>query len=187
MAVSGEVREVQGVQPRATGLPAVPLVERGRGTGGTASPACTPCTSGKDCAGVQLQAAPLLAVPLVPRVPLQKQQRTKRMGTLLDLIASLAPAPAVTATAAPLIEVTRAPAANDPQQPASEPPQTPAAPALVSTPAPAAEVASEPHRNAWTITRGGRPICRMVGAPCTRTEALAEARWRWPDADILEN
>ncbi len=47
--------------------------------------------------------------------------------------------------------------------------------------------AAEPQRNAWTITRGGRPICRMVGAPCTHTEALAEARWRWPDADILEN
>lgn len=47
--------------------------------------------------------------------------------------------------------------------------------------------AAEPTRNAWTITRGGRPICRMVGAPCTRTEALAEARWRWPNADILEN
>lgn len=53
--------------------------------------------------------------------------------------------------------------------------------------APAAEPTSEPQRNAWTITRGGRPICRMVGAPCTRTEALAEARWRWPDADILES
>ena len=60
-----------------------------------------------------------------------------------------------------------------------------AAPAAAA-PAPA-EAASEPQRNAWTITRGGRPICRMVGAPCTRTEALAEARWRWPDADILEN
>lgn len=47
--------------------------------------------------------------------------------------------------------------------------------------------AAEPQRNAWTITRGGRPICRMVGAPCTRTEAMADARWRWPDADILEN
>lgn len=81
-------------------------------------------------------------------------------------------------------------AANDALA-APEPSQTPAAPAPVSTPAPAAEstpeAASEPTRNAWTITRGGKPICRMVGAPCTRTEALAEARWRWPDADILEN
>ena len=60
-----------------------------------------------------------------------------------------------------------------------------AAPAAAA-PAPA-EAASEPTRNAWTITRGGKPICRMVGAPCTPTEALAEARWRWPDADILES
>ncbi|SFB58147.1 hypothetical protein SAMN04244574_01757 [Azotobacter beijerinckii] len=43
---------------------------------------------------------------------------------------------------------------------------------------------AEPRRNAWTITRGGKPICTMVGEPSTRTEALAEARWRWPDADI---
>lgn len=42
-------------------------------------------------------------------------------------------------------------------------------------------------RNAWTIPYNGRPLCRMVGAPCTRTEALAEARWRWPDADVLED
>lgn len=55
------------------------------------------------------------------------------------------------------------------------------------TPAPAAEASSEPVRNAWTITRGGEPICRMVGAPCPRTEAQAEARWRWPDADIQES
>lgn len=113
------------------------------------------------------------------------------MGTLLDLIAGLAPAPAVTTTAAPLIAATSIPAANAPQQPASEPPQAPAVPIPAPTPAPAAESAaeptSEPQRNAWTITRGGRPICRMVGAPCTRTEALADARWRWPDADILEN
>ncbi|WP_455232148.1 hypothetical protein [Geopseudomonas aromaticivorans] len=56
-----------------------------------------------------------------------------------------------------------------------------------ATLAPAAEPTSEPQRNAWTITRGGRPICNMVGAPMTYDEALAEARWRWPDADILEN
>lgn len=105
------------------------------------------------------------------------------MGTLLDLIAGLAPAPAVTTTAAPLIEVTRAPAANDSQQPARAPAAPTQAPAARSAPA----APSEPTRNAWTITRGGKPICRMVGAPCTRTEALAEARWRWPDADILEN
>ncbi|MNZ78642.1 hypothetical protein D3C78_972240 [compost metagenome] len=84
-----------------------------------------------------------------------------------------------------------APAIND-HRAAPAPPPAPAAPApTLPTPAPAAgraaEAASEPQRNAWTITRGGRPICRMVGAPCTRTEALAEARWRWPDADILES
>lgn len=49
------------------------------------------------------------------------------------------------------------------------------------------QAASEPTRNAWTIIRGGKPICCMVGAPCTRTEALAEARWRWPDAEIQES
>jgi len=87
----------------------------------------------------------------------------------------------------------------------TEPPPAPA-PTATQRPVPAAESTSAPprnahaqnvaqtegapaprRRNAWTITRGGRPICRMVGAPCTRTEALAEARWRWPDADILEN
>lgn len=81
-------------------------------------------------------------------------------------------------------------AANDAQT-APEPLQATKAPPPQPTPAPAAqsasEAASEPTRNAWTITRGGKPICRMVGAPCTRTDALAEARWRWPDADILEN
>lgn len=79
-----------------------------------------------------------------------------------------------------------APAFAARQRPAGAP-QAPAAPIPAPTPAPAAEAASEPKRNAWTITRGGKPICRMVGAPCPRTEALAEARWRWPDADILEN
>nr|WP_139204455.1 hypothetical protein [Azotobacter beijerinckii] len=54
-------------------------------------------------------------------------------------------------------------------------------------PAPAVERPAEARRNAWTITRGGKPICTMVGEPSTRTEALAEARWRWPDADILES
>lgn len=81
-------------------------------------------------------------------------------------------------------------AANDAQT-APEPLQATKAPPPQPPPAPAAqsasEAASEPTRNAWTITREGKPICRMVGAPCTRTEALAEARWRWPDADILEN
>ncbi|MDV7210119.1 hypothetical protein [Azotobacter beijerinckii] len=78
-------------------------------------------------------------------------------------------------------------AANDPRQAAPAPPHTTAAAPAASTPAPAAEASAEPKRNAWTITRGGKPICTMVGEPSTRTEALAEARWRWPDADILEN
>ncbi len=75
-------------------------------------------------------------------------------------------------------------AANDPQT-APEPLQatTTAAP----IPAPAAERPAEARRNAWTITRGGRPICTICGAPMTHDEALAEARWRWPDADILES
>jgi hypothetical protein len=40
------------------------------------------------------------------------------------------------------------------------------------------------RRNAWTITLGDRPVCTICGAPMTHTEALAEARWRWPDAEI---
>ncbi|NHN76834.1 hypothetical protein HA520_05970 [Azotobacter chroococcum] len=60
---------------------------------------------------------------------------------------------------------------------------TAAAPA--PAPAPAAERPAEARRNAWTITRGGnKPVCTICGAPMTRDEALAEARWRWPDADI---
>lgn len=75
------------------------------------------------------------------------------------------------------------PATND-HQTAHDAPCTTTAPAPIPTPAPAAEASAEPKRNAWTITRGGKPICTMVGEPSTRTEALAEARWRWPDADI---
>lgn len=108
------------------------------------------------------------------------------MGNLFDLIAGIAPAPAVTTTTPPLIEVAPARAANDPH-PASEPQQAPAVP----TPAPAAghtpEATSEPTRSAWRITREGRPIGYIVGQPMTHSEALAEARWRWPDANILEN
>ena len=79
-----------------------------------------------------------------------------------------------------------APAIND-HQPAPEPRQTTTATPAAPTPAPEAERPAEARRNAWTITRGGKPICTMVGEPSTRTEALSEARWRWPDADILEN
>lgn len=100
------------------------------------------------------------------------------MGTLLDLIAGLAPAPAITTTASLLIAVARAPTANDPQQPAREPPQAPAQAER------APEAASEPRRAAWPITRGGKPIGYMVGQPITYAEALAEARWRWPDATV---
>ncbi|MQT83634.1 hypothetical protein GHN92_03475 [Pseudomonas sp. FSL R10-2964] len=36
----------------------------------------------------------------------------------------------------------------------------------------------------WRVIRGERPICTMVGVPVTRNEALAEVRWRWPDAEV---
>jgi len=81
------------------------------------------------------------------------------MGTLLDLIASLTPAPAPPASTAPLIEVTSAPAANDPHQPASEPSQATTAAPAVPTPAPAAEADSEPQN-------------------FIRTAATATAEWR---------
>lgn len=84
-------------------------------------------------------------------------------------------------------------AANDSQS-AVAAPQAPAAPQAhlpkpTQSPVPkiAPEAASEPKRNAWTITRGGKSICTVCGAPMTRDEALAEARCRWEDADILEN
>lgn len=38
----------------------------------------------------------------------------------------------------------------------------------------------------WQITRGGTPLCTMVGEPITYEEALSAARWRWPDADIAK-
>ncbi|WKN20629.1 hypothetical protein [Azotobacter vinelandii] len=74
-------------------------------------------------------------------------------------------------------------AAND-HQPAPEPPPATTTAPAAPTPAPAAERPAEDRRNAWTITRGGKPICTICGAPMTRDEVLAEARWRWPDADI---
>jgi hypothetical protein len=43
---------------------------------------------------------------------------------------------------------------------------------------------AEPRRNAWQVTRDGRPICHMVGLPMTHSEALERARWRWPDAEV---
>lgn len=104
------------------------------------------------------------------------------MGTLLDLIAGLAPSPAVTATAAPLIAVTRAPAHNDRQLSASEQSKIPV-PAPVER---ALDAISEPRRAAWLILRGGKSIGYMVGQPISYAEALAEARWRWPDATVGE-
>jgi hypothetical protein len=101
-----------------------------------------------------------LQARLVPPVPSAENVREP-----------LDPAPAVAVPSVPPV-----PSRNHQLQGENQPEQL----------APAAEPTSEPQRNAWTITRGGQPICRMVGAPCTRTEALAEARWRWPDADILE-
>ena len=40
------------------------------------------------------------------------------------------------------------------------------------------------RRSNWRLTRGGLPLCVMIGEPMTRTEALEAARWRWPDADL---
>ena len=77
------------------------------------------------------------------------------MGSLFDLIANIAPAPAVTATAPPLIEVTCAPAVNDPQT-ASEPAPHP-------TPAPAEKSAPE---------AAGEPLGFIL------TAATATPEWR---------
>lgn len=104
-----------------------------------------------------------------------------------------------------------------PHRPRSVPPVPPcessgepleAAPALEVPPVPrvpshkhkaqdTSEAAPTPHespaqpqadrRSAWAVARGGRPICHMVGEPMTHAEALEAARWRWPDADILES
>ena len=51
----------------------------------------------------------------------------------------------------------------------------------------APEATSEPKRAAWRITRAGQPIGYIVGQPMTYSEALAAARWRWPDANLLES
>lgn len=40
------------------------------------------------------------------------------------------------------------------------------------------------RRSNWQITRGGKPLCVMIGEPITHSEALAAARWRWPDVDV---
>jgi hypothetical protein len=96
------------------------------------------------------------------------------MGTLLDLIVGLPPEaiPIPEASTAHLEAVLVL---------------SPTAPARnVARRTTATEGTSAARRNAWTITRGGRPICTLCGAPMSRDEALAEARWHWPDADILE-
>lgn len=36
----------------------------------------------------------------------------------------------------------------------------------------------------WRVTLNGLPLCTMIGEPMTRAEALAEVRWRWPQAQI---
>ncbi|EMH0374025.1 hypothetical protein RO273_005744 [Pseudomonas aeruginosa] len=36
----------------------------------------------------------------------------------------------------------------------------------------------------WQITRGGKPLCTMIGEPMTHAEALEAARWRWPSAEV---
>lgn len=41
------------------------------------------------------------------------------------------------------------------------------------------------RRSHWQITRGGKPLCVMVGAPMTYAEALEAARWRWADAELI--
>lgn len=42
------------------------------------------------------------------------------------------------------------------------------------------------RRGNWQITRDGKPLCVMIGEPITHSEALAAARWRWPDVDVRE-
>lgn len=90
------------------------------------------------------------------------------MGNLFDLIAATA-----RQTAAKHVIDT------DPQT-ASPMPASPADPAVAS------DDASEPRLNAWTVTRNGVPVCRMVGQPRTHIEARELARGRWPDADVLK-
>ena len=62
-------------------------------------------------------------------------------------------------------------------------PATPV-PASTTVAAPATPASREPRHSAWIITRGGHQICCMVSTPITKAEALAAARWRWPDAEV---
>lgn len=36
----------------------------------------------------------------------------------------------------------------------------------------------------WIVTLGDKALCTMIGEPVTHAEALAAARWHWPDADV---
>lgn len=36
----------------------------------------------------------------------------------------------------------------------------------------------------WRVARGGKALCVMIGDPMTYAEALAAARWRWPDVEV---
>lgn len=40
------------------------------------------------------------------------------------------------------------------------------------------------RRCAWTVLVPSYPPFTMAGEPCTRAEALADVRGRWPDADL---
>ncbi|NMZ76623.1 hypothetical protein HBO32_26240 [Pseudomonas nitroreducens] len=42
------------------------------------------------------------------------------------------------------------------------------------------------RRSNWQIVLGGISICTMVGEPMTRSEALEAARYRWPDAEVMQ-
>lgn len=38
----------------------------------------------------------------------------------------------------------------------------------------------------WQITLNGKPLCTMIGEPITHAEALQAARFRWPDAEVIQ-
>jgi len=105
-----------GDRPTAVRLSGVPTHEKRLGTVGTSSrrsPAVSPVSPPVKWRWGQCKATPLLAYPHCPHCPHAKTTKDNRnMGNLFDLIANIAPPPAVTTTAAPLIEVPRVPAAN---------------------------------------------------------------------------
>lgn len=85
--------------------------------------------------------------------------------------------------AAPLLEVPPVPPVPPQKRKAQNTGKAATTPGRSHTPTPAPQ---PDRRSAWAVIRGGRPICHMVGKPITYAEALEAARWRWPDADILE-